>query len=182
MLIIQVSELSKFSSSIDLIFYTATFSQKFTNQKNDFKTISYENNGSYCALKIIFGLEYWVENIRVENDLQPCIREVPFGASVTAFNTFEEMSNNTASIKALLQQMIIETSLMLAQPLCNETIVSLMANQGEDPAADFNNLPGKHSDHFCIKLSKKRCLLPLFSFYTPNSGRAKWHNCSLAIY
>ena len=74
--------------------------------------------------------------------------EVPFGASVTAFNTFEEMSNNTASIKALLQQMIIETSLMLTQPLCNETIVSLMANQGEDPPAAFNNLPGRHSDHF----------------------------------
>ena len=85
------------------------------------------------------GWNFWVENI-----WQPCIREVPFGASVTAFNTFEEMSNNTASIKALLQQMIIETSLMLAQPLCNETIVSLMANQGKDPAAAFNNLPGRH--------------------------------------
>ena len=90
-----------------------------------------------------------VENIRVENVLQPCIREVPFGASVTAFNTFEEMSNNTASIKALLQQMIIETSLMLAQPLCNETIVSLMANQGGDPAATFNNLPGRHNGLIC---------------------------------
>ena len=100
-----------------------------------------------------------VESIRVENVLQPCIGEVPFGASVTAFNTFEEMSNNTASIKALLQQMIIETSLMLAQPLCNETIVSLMANQGEGPAAAFNNLPGRHSDHFCIKLSKNMFVL-----------------------
>ena len=94
--------------------------------------------------------------------MQPCIREVPFGASVTAFNTFEEMSNNTASIKALLQQMIIETSLMLTQPLCNETIVSLMANQGEDPPAAFNNLPGRHSDHFCIKLSKNMFVVCVF--------------------
>ena len=54
------------------------------------------------------------------------VREVPFGATATAFNTFEEMFNNTATIKALLQQMIIETSLMLT-PLCNETIVSLKA-------------------------------------------------------
>ena len=68
-------------------------------------------------------------------------REAPFGASATAFNTFEEMSNNTASIKALLQQMIIETSLMLAEPLCNESIVSLTANQGKDPTA-FNH-PGR---------------------------------------
>ena len=178
MLSFQVSEWSKFSSSIyrsDLLnghIFTNIYKSEERFQNNFLWNI---------VLKIIFGLEYWVENIRVENDLQPCIREVPFGASVTAFNTFEEMSNNTASIKALLQQMIIETSLMLAQPLCNETIVSLMANQGEDPAADFNNLPGRHSDHFCIKLSKKRCLLPLFSFYTPNSGRTKWRNCRLAI-
>ena len=58
------------------------------------------------------------------------VREVPFGATATAFNTFEEMFNNTASIKALLQQMIIETSLMLA-PLCNDTIVSLKADEAD---------------------------------------------------
>ena len=97
-----------------------------------------------------------------------CISEVPFGASVTAFNTFEEMSNNTASIKALLQQMIIETSLMLAQPLCNETIVSLMANQGEGPAAAFNNLPGRHTDHFCIKLSKNMFVVCVFDLGLKN--------------
>ena len=66
------------------------------------------------------------------------VREAPFGASTTAFNTFEEMFNNTASIKALLQQMIIEASLMLASPLCNDTIVSLVANQG--------NANAKHSE------------------------------------
>ena len=48
------------------------------------------------------------------------------------------MFNNTASIKALLQQMIIEASLMLATPLCNDTIVSLVANQG--------NANAKHSE------------------------------------
>ena len=59
------------------------------------------------------------------------VREVPFGATATAFNTFEEMFNNTTTIKALLQQMIIETSLMLT-PLCNETIVSLKAGADSD--------------------------------------------------
>ena len=56
----------------------------------------------------------------------------------------------------------IETSLMLAQPLCNMTIVSLMANQGEDPAAAFHNLPGRHSDHFCIKSSKTTFVVCVF--------------------
>ena len=33
------------------------FSQKITNKKNDFKTISDEKKDSYCPLKIISGLQ-----------------------------------------------------------------------------------------------------------------------------
>ena len=52
--------------------------------------------------------------------------------------------------------------LLLAHLLCNKNDASLMANQGKDPAAVFNNLPGRHSDHFCIKLYKNMFVVCVF--------------------
>ena len=46
--------------------------------------------------------------------------------SIMAFNTFENMFNNVSSIKAMLQQIIIEATLILA-PLCNSSI-NILAN------------------------------------------------------